>query len=40
MLAVRDDGTGSTGFYKIGQTSKNHSNILGTIEKGEMVGIT
>ena len=40
MLAVRDDGTGSTGFYKVGQTSENHTNILGTIGKDEMVNIT
>ena len=40
MLAVRDDKTGLTGFYKVGQTSKNHTNILKTIEKDEMVNIT
>ena len=40
MLAVRDDGTGFTGFYKVGQTSKNHTNILRTIEKDEMVNLT
>ena len=40
MLAVREDGTGFTGFYKVGQTSKNHTNILRTIEKDEMDNIT
>lgn len=40
MLAVREDWTGFTGFYKVGQTSKNRTNIMRTIEKNEMVNIT
>ena len=40
MLAVREDETGFTGFYKVGQTSKNRTNIMRTIEKDEMVNIT
>ena len=40
MLAVREDETGFTGFYKVGQTSKNRTNIIRIIEKDEMVYIT